>query len=461
MKKLFMMLALLGFVFTSCSDDENGNDSNAKLTLTSESTVSYNAAGGNYSILYTLENPDASVKIEATTNAPEWITDINTQTNGRIFYSVAPNYGEARSGKINVTYGKQGFSVTVNQQKGEPKNYDVEWTAPKVEGYYYGTQYSEGYNYTIILTDNGMNGENFLPNSTYYLVDVYSNVAPANEEKVMAPAGVYTLDGKDTGKAGTISNTYSGYVKTGKSEVLVQTYFSEATLTITETGMELIATIEGEKHCVKFEGEYSLLVDGGEDSYYYSTLESDVTLNFDENTVGELSYWGDYYACGYANYELYLMPSKPGHAMQLEFFTSDATLESGIEGTYNLASNWTNNNYEPMTYLPGYVYEYQGQLYPMGCWFIVVGSEEVEGMAPISDGTITIAKTTTDGKDTYTVTFDCVDDNPETPHSIKGSWSGEMTVVDKTATETASTRSKGVRGTGLTYNKKQMTLNRF
>lgn len=454
-----MVLALLGFVFTACSDEEPTKEtpivSAAKLTLTSESSVSYNATGGNYSILYTLENPDGKTKVEARCDA-DWITDINAQTSGRIFYTVAPNYAEARDTKIYVTYGDQGFSVSVSQQKGEPKKYDVEWVAPNLEGIYYGTLYSSTYNYSLVFTDNGMTAEGaFLANSTYYLVDIYSNNAPTNTDKIQAPVGTYNFDSKDTMANGTISNEYSGYVVTNDSSYDANSYFSEATLTITESGLELVATIEGKIHHVTFSGDYSLADATADPGYYYSTLEDNVALSFSENTVCEVSYWGDYYTCGYANYELYLV-SDLGHNIQLEFFSSDATFESGFEGTYNVAGD----SYAPMIYVPGYIYEYEGQSVPLGCWFLNVGTEGLTDIAPLGGGTITIAKATENGKEIYTVTFDCVDDNPESAHTIKGSWTGEITLVDETV-QSASVRSKAQRGTGITYNKKEIMHNRF
>lgn len=89
-----------------------------ELTLTSEGEISAEAAGGDFEITYTLENPVEGVNLKAEHES--WIT--TTINDGDIAVKVDPNTDTAeRNGTITVTYPYQeennpSFTVTVNQK---------------------------------------------------------------------------------------------------------------------------------------------------------------------------------------------------------------------------------------------------------------------------------------------------------------------------------------------------------
>lgn len=89
-----------------------------ELTLTSEGEISAEAAGGDFEITYTLENPVEGVNLKAEHES--WIT--TTINDGNIAVKVDPNTDTAeRNGTITVTYPYQeennpSFTVTVNQK---------------------------------------------------------------------------------------------------------------------------------------------------------------------------------------------------------------------------------------------------------------------------------------------------------------------------------------------------------
>lgn len=89
-----------------------------ELTLTSEGEISAEAAGSDFEITYTLDNPVEGVNLKA--EHEDWIT--TTINDGNIAVKVDPNTDTAeRTGTITVTYPYQeennpSFTVTVNQK---------------------------------------------------------------------------------------------------------------------------------------------------------------------------------------------------------------------------------------------------------------------------------------------------------------------------------------------------------
>lgn len=379
------------------------------ITFDCEQSMFFDYEGGQGSINYSLANPNADFSLIEVVSDVDWITDIDTSTYGTITFTVAPYYyeeGFGRFGNITISYGSQNMAVTIEQVSGMPAiTYDVDLTSDYVNCFYLG-EISEGnYNYVWeMCIDDGTKTFQYL-----YYVYVTSNQA-LDITAPKAPIGTYHLDKSGSIANGTIYHDGSSYrifnFQSGESS---DTRFSDATFNITETGMELVATIDGKVHRVCFEGEYE---------WYYareygSTLESDVTLNFTDDTEGYIGYFGD----DTANFILSLW-NGDGDILELELLAGGDIIESSIEGTY------TPGDYAPMTYRNAYVQLNDGSF------------------APIYDGTITITKTTTDGNDVYTVKVDCIDDNPDTPHLIQGTWSGEFIFVDLSSEPASASSAK-------------------
>ncbi len=91
------------------------------LTLTSDATMEFEAAGGEGVITYTLENAVEGTELTATCE-DEWVLDLTAGET--VTFAVAENETEeARESKVVVAYGELSFEVAVKQEgkKETPK----------------------------------------------------------------------------------------------------------------------------------------------------------------------------------------------------------------------------------------------------------------------------------------------------------------------------------------------------
>lgn len=131
---MVMMLAAASFIFAGCEEDELKPQEEAKtpvLTITTEDFALDVRGGENLEIEYILENPadGGTISAEAGYGAGEessWISDIITDTEGSVFFTVAPNIvTEERSATITViyTYGEGetvSDEISVTQEAADP-----------------------------------------------------------------------------------------------------------------------------------------------------------------------------------------------------------------------------------------------------------------------------------------------------------------------------------------------------
>ena len=139
MKKLFYLLFVLPFAVACEQPVEPTPSKEATLELTSESTMTFAAEGGEGVITYNLVKGDEALDgmsgvigqaspVIISTDA-DWIT-INKDESiyGTIDFSVAANTAtEERSGAITAKYTTKSFTVTINQAAGV--------AAPAIEGW--------------------------------------------------------------------------------------------------------------------------------------------------------------------------------------------------------------------------------------------------------------------------------------------------------------------------------------
>lgn len=163
--------------------------------------------------------------------------------------------------KHTVTYTG---SLEVNDLREVESPEGVTFEANYIYGEYdyYG---DEGGNYVIYLSDNGfVDGDEPLPNSTYYCLDIYgAKVEGESNGYVTIPAGEYHFVNEDNGLVGSITGPYSYLIKTGdytsdediESEVDM---FEDAVLVVTADGLELVAVIEGVEHHVTYTGSLEI-----------------------------------------------------------------------------------------------------------------------------------------------------------------------------------------------------------
>lgn len=111
MKRFITMLVVSAIAFMACKKEEAPKP--PVFNVTSEKTMNFEAAGGNGTITYTIENPSEALSVIAQCEA-EWITDI-TEGTSVTFTVVANESLEARSTEITVSYGESVQKVSVSQ----------------------------------------------------------------------------------------------------------------------------------------------------------------------------------------------------------------------------------------------------------------------------------------------------------------------------------------------------------
>ncbi len=185
---------------------------------------------------------------------------------------------------------------------------DVNFTAVHLDGEYYGTEYSDTYNYFLLLSDLGTDEDGYsLPDGTYYQVDLYSVEGVVDAEGyIHVPAGTYVFDANDTMAEWTLGNYYSGYFKINAdgTAYVGKGAFEAGQAVVTENGITLTVTIAGVEHTVTYNGEPKLYVGGNGGGGDTPTPGDDV--EFTANYAYAM-YYGDQYTPGTAdNYYFFL-----------------------------------------------------------------------------------------------------------------------------------------------------------
>ena len=305
MKKLLSLFILSATLFAACSDEPtNQGPKDPVLTLTSEDLIEVAYNGGQFTIEYTLENKLPDVPITVTCDA-DWIKDITVALDIDFRVENNPDFF-GRETTILVEHATESFTVTVRQD-GIELAADVEYKAPKLNGEYYGTSYSPGYNYFIILSNNGATGWNPSSYDTYYRIDLYSDTPAADPSAPVVPVGTYHIDYTNSGLPGTLGAFYTVRLDVTPELGMVENKINDGTLIVTETGLEAIFMFaDGEIHHVTYEGSLVLGYDAPEEPDHYSYLTEDYIFENEGATLRAI-YYGDYYGLGYGNWEIQLM----------------------------------------------------------------------------------------------------------------------------------------------------------
>ena len=130
--KYLSLLLCFSLIAISCSkENKPGNNPNiptepAVLDIT-ENFIQVSAAGGEYSFTYTLENPNETDQLEAS--SPEsWINNYDYSTEGVVKFNVNPNTsGESRLTQVTLTYGEASDKIVVSQSPTGDTPIDVEF----------------------------------------------------------------------------------------------------------------------------------------------------------------------------------------------------------------------------------------------------------------------------------------------------------------------------------------------
>lgn len=124
MRKLFCLFALVAMALVSCEDlksDDKGKKPDVPPTIefqiTSGTSMSIGAEGGELVIRYAITNPDESLSVTAATDV-DWISEsdaLDAPENEIHFVVAANDVEESRSATIVVTYDRE-YEVVVNQE---------------------------------------------------------------------------------------------------------------------------------------------------------------------------------------------------------------------------------------------------------------------------------------------------------------------------------------------------------
>lgn len=303
MKRILIFL-VVALSFAACDNDNpTPGDTTPHLTLTSESSLWFEADGGEGVITYTLENTIKGTKLTATPSV-EWI---EATVGDVIAYKVAANdTEEERRGTITVTYGQESFSVSIMQRA--QFNVDVQFTAKSLDGSFYldKVEGTDAYSYNLIISDKGMNQSgNLYDDASYYLFDLYSAL-PARNGIATIPKGEYFLDYEK--KAGAINAGYS-YLVRKTSAGTTKELFMELRVVVSDNKIEAFITLEtGETHYLKYEGSLNIDYYQADDNSGFSTLKRDYYFDINDGLfVG--AYVGNMYYAGADTCQVYLFES--------------------------------------------------------------------------------------------------------------------------------------------------------
>ena len=420
LNKLFYLLVAVCAIFTACGDDstEGTQQETVKGNLVvEEKSISVEFYGGDAVINYFITEAPEGAAPTATASA-DWINDI-VAANDELHFNVELNETfEARTASINVKYGKQSYDVFVRQEAGW--EVDVEFTAGAINGVYYGTKYSDDPNYFVILSTYGTTGWGDVPFvDSYYRLDMFSTT-PAGDVLAL-PQGIYKHDYLGTGKGNSFGGSWSVLLEAFATGELKDTYMDDGVVIVTENKVEAYFKFaDGKVHHVVYEGSLELGWLQFEDPDFFSTLESDMTVNEIGGHLRLINY-GDVFGVGANNWSISMAGADE---MNYNYFMLDVITDNmstsidSVLGTYTVAVDNAAKN----TFLAGAL---DGTQY-VGSWYtgVVDGYVNHGNRAPLTGGTITIAKEGTN----YVVTYDCVDDNG---HKITGTYSC-IDVVDYT-----------------------------
>ncbi len=109
-------------VIVAVSQQGRAVSEDAKLTVTSERTMNFEATGGNGTITYTLTNAEEGDKPAVQSN-DIWISIRDIRSDEIAFTVDANDTTSSRYGSITVSYGK--YKITINIAQAEPSNKPV------------------------------------------------------------------------------------------------------------------------------------------------------------------------------------------------------------------------------------------------------------------------------------------------------------------------------------------------
>lgn len=419
-----ILIAFLTIPISSCTGNNSGE---LKLSITTNIEVIFGAEGGSSIITYTIDNGTNEMRAEASTS-DSWISIDSYSEYGIIEYTVSKNISSSdRIGKIAVSLNEQTIEITLTQLGTEESDdqVDVRCNAKTFWGLYYGKKItSKAGNYWIILSEDEIDEVgNLSPDSKYYRLDIFAPFAE-DLENIRIPDGEYSYDQKNSYSQYTFTAENSSFITTDSFGTHTFTSFQEAELTINGSQIVLNATINGEKHRVEFDGDYTIKDFSPKD--YGSTLEGDIVADLSNHTAIVSSY-GDYWNCGYCNWWIEIIPNNEdftGASFIIDFLTDSLDATDNLTGVYPSCGfseeDPTKPAFGPNTFVPGMVISMEGHM--TGTLYLEYKEHKTIAQAPLEEGFFEVKD---NGDGTHTIFIEMYDDAPE-PHKVTASWSGVL-----------------------------------
>lgn len=214
-----------------------------EIVVESGSPIESIAPGGWFKITYSIENEDVLGKFSASSKDSLWITELDTDVRGTVTVWLEANDTETeRSGSITLTYtypeGESTVEIPVTQG---PREYDKEFAARFIYGYYYGESETPGlYDYYIYFTDLGFDDSGYQrPYSHQYGVYLQSGTAWTDMEHIGIPEGTYIF-APTYGTADTFTNHWISYSYYNPDDYSLceDAVYTDGTLTVEKNGDE-------------------------------------------------------------------------------------------------------------------------------------------------------------------------------------------------------------------------------
>lgn len=402
MRKLLSLAVVAMLAMVACENSNTGKTPDEKvsgtMTITTESPIDFLFLGGEGEIAFTLEGAKEGDK-PTVECAQEWITDLVVAET--ITFNVERNTAqEERTALILVSYGEQQEQVFVKQaQAYEPALEQFE--AKALNGEYQRVSNTGAYNYFIILSEKGTTGWYDMYVDTYYRIDLYSDVAPAEDGPVTLPTGVYCIDELSMEDAGTFAQAYSWRLQCFEDGTYTESQYSNGIINVTENGIEAYFTLtNGNVHYVTYTGSLELGYIEVPAPDHYTSLTEDYIFEH-KGFVSQIYYYGDLENVGLGNWIISAANSYD-EKMNGDYLKVDVYLDSLeydpelIYGEYEAVA--TSAELKGGNFLGGV----------FGAWLL--GVEDgylVNGtIAPLYSGKVKIEKSGSG----VLITVDCVDD---------------------------------------------------
>ena len=310
-KSLLCMLLTLSLAFVACEKPapvDQAKNPTVAITVgeATETTIAFtvtstDATEVKYIVVESVEGtPTASevfangTAVKANEAAGCYITELKAETEYTIVAAAKSAQAVVKTeAKMTTKSNGNGNEEPTPPTPGE---YDVEFKATDAFIEYYGDQFSEAYNYYIVLSDVGVvvgqTQISFKDNGTYYLIDLYAADAAENNNYTV-PNGTYKA--ATSSAAGTFGlGDYGAGLNIVNSE---PTYFIYAAGEVVVSDGKIVATItmeDGKKHQITYEG--SLYFGGNGDEPNPPAEDFEATHTATKWLWGGASSYGNKYA---------------------------------------------------------------------------------------------------------------------------------------------------------------------